>query len=164
MLKKEIERKFLVQNFFPQSNNFVAICQGYLQIRKDRTIRVRTVESSKKMVGYLTIKKSAENVSISRDEFEIEIPLTDAEYLLSICQYPLIEKTRYFISFGDFTWEIDKFCGLNEGLILAEIELERIDQPFAKPDFVGREVTDDKRYYNALRAQNPFQAWEKSER
>jgi len=160
MLKKEIERKFLVQKDFQQSNDFVGICQGYLQIKKDRVIRVRTAKSCEKRTGYLTIKKSAENVFVSRDEFEIEIPLTDAEYLLSICPYPLIEKTRYFIPFDGFIWEIDKFRGLNEGLILAEIELKNVDQSFAKPDFVGKEVTDDKRYYNALLAKNPFQTWE----
>jgi CYTH domain-containing protein len=127
--------------------------QGYLSTVKERTVRVRTVEDK----GYLTIKGIA--MGASRMEFEYEIPRQDADTLLEICEKPLIEKNRYKIKHGGFVWEVDEFFGVNQGLIVAEIELESEDQFFSKPDWVGKEVTGDSRYFNANLIKNPYAKW-----
>jgi CYTH domain-containing protein len=127
--------------------------QGYLSTVKERTVRVRTVEDK----GYLTIKGIA--MGASRMEFEYEIPRQDADTLLEICEKPLIEKNRYKIKHGGFVWEVDEFFGVNQGLIVAEIELESEDQFFSKPDWVGKEVTGDPRYFNSNLIKNPYTKW-----
>jgi CYTH domain-containing protein len=116
-------------------------------------VRVRTIEDK----AYLTIKGIA--IGAARLEFEYEIPRQDADALLDICEKPLIEKNRYKIAHGGFVWEVDEFFGENQGLIVAEIELQSEDQYFPKPDWVGPEVTTDPRYFNANLIKNPYTKW-----
>lgn len=151
----EIERKFLVD---PQgawrSAPVTRFRQGYLSTTKERTVRVRTAGDR----GYLTIKGITRGAT--RREYEYPIPLTDAEQLLNgLCEKPLIEKDRYKLDHQGLVWEIDEFFGDNQGLILAEVELSSEDQVFARPDWVGEEVTEDPRYYNANLIKNPFTRW-----
>jgi len=149
----EIERKFLLKKGVWPHGTAMKCCQGFLSRAKDRTVRVRTVNDK----GYLTIKGIA--VGASRPEFEYEIPYQDALELLEICEKPLIEKNRYRVEEGGLIWEIDEFFGENQGLIIAELELESEDQEFKKPDWVGEEVTGDPRYYNANLIKNPYTKW-----
>ena len=151
---QEIERKFLVKGKNWPREKGKKYRQGYLSLDKERTVRVRLAGDK----GYLTIK--GKNKGASRSEFEYEIPKEEAETLLDqLCLKPLIEKTRYKLKQGELTWEIDEFSGANKGLVVAEIELEREDQPFDKPAWLGEEVTDDPRYYNANLVQHPFSEW-----
>ena len=149
----EIERKFMVKEGDWCKQKAAKYRQGYLSTVKERTVRVRTVKDK----GYLTIKGIA--VGASRMEFEYEIPRQDADTLLEICEKPLIEKNRYKIMHGGFVWEVDEFFGENQGLIVAEIELESEDQHFTKPDWVGKEVTGDSRYFNANLIKTPYTKW-----
>ena len=150
---REIERKFNVKEGDWCKQKAEKYRQGYLSTVKERTVRVRTVEDK----GYLTIKGIA--IGASRMEFEYEIPRQDADALLEICEKPLIEKNRYKLMHGGFVWEVDEFFGENQGLIVAEIELENEDQYFSKPDWVGKEVTGDSRYFNANLIKNPYSKW-----
>ena len=154
---KEIEKKFLITgDDWRRLGTGEPYCQGYLNSEKGRTVRVRTIKDR----GILTIK--GPNVGATRLEYEYEIPFEEArEMLQELCRKPLIEKTRHKVSFGGFTWEIDEFKGENEGLLFAEIELEYETQSFDKPSWIGKEVTDDSRYYNANLVTNPFSNWSK---
>jgi adenylate cyclase len=154
-MSKEIERKFLVKNLdFKKSAERVLIKQGFLSTVKDRVVRVR-IKGEK---AYITIKGISSGTS--RTEFEYKIPLPDAEIMLyELCEKPIIEKYRYLVKSNDFTWEVDEFMGENEGLIIAEIELQSEEQPFEKPDWVGHEVTDDPKYYNSNLIKNPYSLW-----
>ncbi len=108
--------------------------------------------------AFLTIKGAT--TGISRAEFEYPIPVADARVLLeTLCDRPLIQKTRYTIPWGDLVWEVDEFSGDNQGLILAEVELDRADQAIALPEWVGAEVSEDPRYYNANLVKYPFSQW-----
>ena len=107
--------------------------------------------------GYLTVK--GRNAGIRRAEYEYEIPLADAEAMLALCEHPLIEKRRYLVPYEGYTWEVDVFAGANEGLVVAEIELPAEDAAFAKPDWVGAEVSGDARYYNASLIRHPYRDW-----
>ena len=150
----EIERKFLVKEGTWRKANATRYRQGYLSTVKERTVRVRTINNK----GYLTIKGIT--VGASRLEFEYEIPAADADELLdSLCEKPLIDKNRYKVDYGTLTWEVDEFFGENEGLIVAEVELESEDQPFERPEWVTEEVTTDPRYYNANLIKNPYSRW-----
>lgn len=151
----EIERKFLVTgDDWRELAQAVRYRQGYLLADKERTVRVRTVGDT----GYITIK--GQSNGISRLEYEYKIPVTEAEEMLQqLCQKPLIEKNRTTIPYKGFHWEVDEFFGENKGLIIAEIELATENQPFDKPDWIGREVSDDPRYFNACLAQTPFSRW-----
>ena len=151
----EIERKFLVLNDDWKVGPGNYFSQGYLNREQERTIRIRVAGDK----AYLTIKSSI--TSISRAEFEYEIPKIDAEQLLKICNQPIIEKTRYLFEYQGFTWEIDEFAGDNEGLVIAEIELQSEQQSFEKPQWLGEEVTDDARYYNSNLVTYPFKEWGK---
>lgn len=154
----EIERKFLLKNSnwkkLKQLKDPAVIRQGYLSTNPERTVRVRI----KNQESFLTIKGISKG--FSRQEFEYAIPLTDAESLLQMCEGPLIEKTRYFIQQGEQLWEIDEFFGDNEGLILAEAELEAENHQLEIPDWIGEEVSHDKRYFNSNLAFYPFPDWE----
>ena len=152
-MAKEIERKFRVKEGAWRSAKGTIYRQGYLNSVKERVVRVRTVDDK----GYLTIKGLT--VGATRKEFEYEIPCTDAEQLLDICEKPLIEKTRFKVEAGGFTWEIDEFFGENQGLIVAEVELESEDQDFPRPDWVLEEVTGDPRYFNSNLIKKPFKSW-----
>ena len=151
----EIEKKFLLKGGeWKQLAVGIAYRQGYLNSVKERTVRVRTINDK----GFLTIK--GVSVGATRLEYEYEIPLEDAQALLNeLCEKPLIEKNRYKVDFGGFTWEIDEFFGQNDGLIVAEIELESEDQSFDKPQWVGEEVTGDSRYFNSNLIKNPYSQW-----
>ncbi len=152
---QEIEKKFLITaDDWRRLATGEPYCQGYLNAEKGRTVRVRTINDR----GILTIK--GPNIGATRLEFEYAIPFSDArEMLQQLCRKPLIEKIRYKIEFAGFIWEVDEFKGDNEGLVFAEIELEYEGQSFAKPSWIGKEVTDDSRYYNANLVTNPFSRW-----
>jgi CYTH domain-containing protein len=111
--------------------------------------------------GYLTIKGPSTNGGLSRYEFEKEITLDEAEHLMSLCEPGLIDKTRYLVKSGAHTFEVDEFYGENEGLVIAEVELGSEDEPYEKPDFIGEEVTGDKRYYNSHLRVNPYSLWKR---
>lgn len=151
----EIEKKFLVKNDnWRELGVGEEYCQGYLNSEKGRTVRIRTIGEQ----GILTIKGPSKNGA--KLEYEYEIPYSDAiEMLEKLCHKPLIEKTRYKIKHQQFIWEVDEFKGENKGLLFAEIELESVDQPFETPDWIGKEVTDDSRYYNANLVNNPYSNW-----
>jgi len=150
---KEIERKFLLKKRSWPNENAMKYRQGYLNSAKERIVRVRTIDDK----GYLTIKGIT--VKASRLEFEYEIPFQDANTLLDICEKPLIEKNRYKVEERGFVWEIDEFLGENQGLIVAEVELESEDQEFPKPDWIGEEVTGDPRYFNSNLIKRPYTKW-----
>jgi CYTH domain-containing protein len=150
---QEIERKFMVKKGVWRDKKATKYRQGYLSTVKERTVRVRTIEDK----GYLTIKGIS--IGASRMEFEYEIPRQDADELLDICEKPLIEKNRYKVENGGFVWEVDEFFGENQGLIVAELELENEDQYFPRPDWIGEEVTDEPRYFNANLVKNPYSKW-----
>ena len=154
-MAKEIERKFLIAGEgWRDEAAGTFFRQGYLSTVKERTVRVR----SKGDQGFLTVKGIS--VGATRAEFEYEIPLEDANEMLdSLCERPIIEKTRYRVSYQGFVWEVDEFAGDNAGLIVAEIELASEDQKFPRPPWVGREVSDDPRYFNANLIAHPFKAW-----
>ncbi|MDR3090088.1 MAG: CYTH domain-containing protein [Desulfobulbaceae bacterium] len=152
----EIEKKFLLASDAWRGLDAGRIYrQGYLNSEKGRTVRVRAVENR----GYLTIKGAA--VAGVRPEYEYEIPLADAlEMLATLCLRPLIEKRRHRISFQGFVWEVDEFFAENQGLVVAEIELPAPDAPFAKPSWIGREVSGDPRYTNAALSRRPYCLWD----
>ena len=151
----EIEKKFLLAgNDWKELAEGTSYRQGYLSSVKERTVRVRTIRDK----GFLTIKGIS--VGATRLEYEYEIPFEEANELLNeLCEKPLIEKNRYKVNIGEHTWEIDEFFGENEGLVVAEIELESEKQEFIKPQWVGEEVTGDPRYFNSNLIKNPFRHW-----
>ncbi len=157
-MKIEIERKFLLKSdAWREGATGILYRQGYLCTDPERTVRVRIGGDT----GILAIKGAGNGVA--RPEFEYPLPLADATHLLdTLCLKPLVEKYRYLVPFAGLTWEIDEFLGANAGLLLAEVELERIDQPVPLPPWAGREVTGDPRYYNAYLARHPYTAWPNS--
>lgn len=154
-MAKEIERKFLVahQAWRESVNTIHVFKQGYLSYDSERTVRVRATE----VTGYLTIKGITEG--LTRDEFEYEIPLADALALLQLCERPAIEKKRYIVPNGAHVWEVDVFEGVNEGLVVAEIELGSEDEAFEKPSWLGNEVSGDRKYSNSALSLHPFKNW-----
>lgn len=151
----EIERKFLVSSDAWRSlAEPTLLRQGYLSADPQRTVRVR-IEGDQ---GVLTIK--SKNEGASRGEWEYPIPRQDAEELLDrLCERPLVEKYRRRIDFQGFTWEVDEFLGENAGLVVAEIELPAEDAVFALPEWIGREVTGERRYYNSSLIRLPYSKW-----
>mgnify|MGYP002632624899 CR=1 FL=1 len=153
-MAKEIERKYLVTGTqWKEMATGTVYRQGYLNSTKERVVRARTMGDK----AALTIKGIT--VGATRLEFEYEIPMDDARQLLELCEQPLIEKTRYKVEFGGLTWEIDEFHGANDGLTVAECELESEDQQVELPAWVGAEVTSDPRYYNSNLIAHPFTSW-----
>jgi CYTH domain-containing protein len=152
---REIERKFLVVGTaWKVSARGVRFRQGYLSRIEERTVRVRTEETR----AVLTVKGLT--TGVARLEFEYEIPLHDANRMLDeLCERPLIEKSRYRVEAGGLIWEIDEFHGENDGLVLAEVELTSAEQAFARPEWVGREVSGDPRYFNSNLAARPYRIW-----
>lgn len=149
----EIERKFLVDgDFLDQAEDSLHIVQGYLSLDKARTVRIR-IQNEK---AFLTIKGETNASGLSRYEWEKEIDQKEAKELLKLIIGSSIEKTRYRIPIGNHIFEVDVFSGENEGLILAEVELESETEAFEKPDWLGKEVSGDPRYYNANLVLNPF--------
>ena len=157
-MANEIERKFLIKSL-PDDMSGITMRQGYLQPEKERAVRIRTVEKDGSKKGVLTIKGMGSKSGMSRYEFETEIPVPDADHLLSLCDQPLIEKTRFKYDHEGLIWEIDEFHGVNDGLIVAEVELESEDQQLNKPDFIGDEVTGQIKYYNMMLLKNPYTTW-----
>ena len=155
-MAKEIERKFLVDRaLWRPSGEGVVIRQGYLSLDPERTVRVRL----KGKRGFLTVK--GRNHGISRTELEYEIPAADAVQLLDeLCLRPLVEKTRYVEFYQGQQWEIDIFAGDNEGLAVAEAELASEEDRLGLPEWAGREVSGDVRYYNSSLIHNPYKNWE----
>jgi adenylate cyclase len=153
----EIERKFLVNStdFINESHVHFEIAQGYLNSNPERTVRIR-IKGDK---GYLTIKGKGNESGVSRYEWEKEIPLDEAKSLLQLCEKGVIEKTRYNIRKGIHVFEVDIFHGENNGLIIAEIELSNEDEHFEKPEWLGKEVTNSEKYYNAYLSQKPYKDW-----
>ncbi len=153
---QEIERKFLVVGKFkPFATKSYKITQGYLNSNPGRAVRVRIKGNQ----GYLTIKGKSESGGMKRFEWEKEIPLEEAKHLLSLCEPGIIDKTRYIVPVGNHEFEVDEFYGYNEGLTLAEIELQIENETFEKPAWLGEEVTGDERYYNSMLKQKPFKSW-----
>ncbi len=151
----EIERKFLL-NYLPYDLMVkgVPIQQGYMTNKKNLVVRIRISGD----MSFITIKGPTQNAT--RKEYEYPIPKVDAEQMLNLfCKKPLVKKTRYHIEYKGFEWIIDKFSGDNQGLIVAEIELDAVDQSFAKPDWIGPEVTHEPRYFNSNLIAKPYSTW-----
>jgi adenylate cyclase len=151
----EIERKFLLANDgWRGLGNPTLMRQGYLAADAVRTVRVR-IEGER---AVLTVK--GKSTGASRGEWEYAIPVPDAQELLDgLCEQPLVEKVRHRIAHAGHVWEVDEFLGLNAGLVVAEIELGAEDEAFEKPDWIGAEVTGDKRYYNSSLIRYPYSEW-----
>lgn len=152
----EIERKFLLttDDWRKSAGQPVLYLQGYLVGSEQSSVRIR-VEGDK---AFINIKSAT--LGIRRQEYQYPIPVEDAEKILDdLCEKPLIEKHRYFIQQDSHTWEIDEYFGDNEGLIVAEIELESEDEIFEKPAWIGKEVSDDTRYYNVCLVKHPYKDW-----
>lgn len=151
----EIERKFLVRgDAWKSLAQGAALRQGYLSSHPERIVRVR-IEGDAAM---LTIK--GRTVGATRGEWEYPLPLEDAQrFLDELCEKPIIDKVRYRIPYQGMIWEVDEFAGENTGLVVAEIELSAEDQVFAKPEWVGEEVTHDVRYFNANLLRKPYSTW-----
>ncbi len=155
-MAQEIERKFLVKgDFTGYATDSARIIQGYLSSVPGRTVRVRVRDEQ----GFITIKGRPSPGSISRFEWEKEIPADEAHILLKLCGRDVIDKTRFLVPAGGHTYEVDVFHGANEGLVVAEIELCAEDEEFIRPDWLGEEVTGDARYYNSMLIKNPYTNW-----
>ncbi len=156
-MAQEIERKFLVKGDFRsrviEENRII---QGFLSSVPERTVRVRIIGNT----GFLTIKGIGNASGTSRFEWEREITLEDANALLDICEKVIIDKKRFIVpEKSGLKFEVDEFCGDNEGLVVAEIELPSEDHPFDKPEWLGEEVTGVDRYYNSMLVKNPYKNW-----
>lgn len=153
----EIERKFLVNSdeFKQEATRSYLIVQGFLNTHPDRTVRVRIKDKQ----GWLTVKGRSDAQGVTRFEWEREISHDEALALLKLCEEGSIEKRRYEVLVGIHFFEVDVFTGDNEGLVMAEIELTAADESFEKPDWLGKEVTGDLRYYNSQLSQNPYKTW-----
>jgi len=158
-MKIEIERKFLVSSDAWRTDQAgIRYRQGYLCTDPQRTVRVRVGGGT----AILAVKGQGDG--LSRPEFEFPIPADEAEQLLAACcLQPPVDKIRHQVDFAGLTWEIDEFLGANHGLILAEVELQRADQPVPLPPWIGAEVTGDPRYYNAYLARHPYAGWDAPE-
>ena len=153
----EIERKYTLKNtkFLLSAAKAFKITQGYLSSVPERTVRVRTKNDK----GYLTIKGKSTLDGLSRFEWEKEIPLQEALSLLNLCEDYVIEKTRYEVVYGNHIFEVDVFSGHNEGLMIAEVELQTEDESIDLPDWIEKEVTGEEKYYNAYLSNHPFTKW-----
>jgi len=158
-MNREIERKFLtINDSWRQYTERKFLChQGYIPTQNHTAVRVRIIDNQ----AFITLKGPVSG--ISRDEFEYEIPLQDAETMMEhLCVKPFIEKHRYWVRVGSHLWEIDEFLGDNDGLIVAEIELTSENEPFERPSWLGQEVSGIPDYYNSRLAVNPYKNWKKS--
>ena len=153
----EIERKFLITSeaFKKESFRDMGIVQGFLNTHPERTVRVR-LKGNK---AFLTVKGKSNEVGTIRTEWETEISVVDAEQLLKLCEEGVIEKRRYEVKVGNHIFEVDEFFGNNDGLTIAEIELNSEDETFEKPTWLGKEVTGELKYYNSLLSKHPYKKW-----
>lgn len=133
------------------------ISQGYIAA-KGATVRIRQKDNQ----GFLTIKGPSRDGGLSRYEFEKAISAEEVSQLMTLCEPPVIEKTRYLVPFKGHTFEVDEFYGENEGLLLAEVELNSAEETFERPDFIGMEVTGDRRFYNSQLRLMPYSVWKNS--
>lgn len=163
-MSQEIERKFLVKgDFMSYAVRSEHICQGYLNSDPERTVRVR-IKGEK---GFITVKGLGNKSGMTRFEWEMEIPVAEAGELLALCEPGVIDKTRYLVrptglsdeSSSPLMFEVDVFHGANEGLVMAELELSSEDEAFPLPEWLGKEVTGDRRYYNSWLSAHPFLEW-----
>lgn len=156
-MAQEIERKFLVKDnsFKELAYSFSRIAQGYICSGRGRTVRIRIRDDK----GFLTIKGPAGENGLSRYEWEKEIPLDEATELMKLCEPGMIDKTRYLVRSRNHVFEVDEFYGENEGLVVAEVELESEDEAFEKPAFIGEEVTGIAKYYNSFLMKFPYTKW-----
>lgn len=154
---QEIEKKFLVTSdeFKKQASKETRITQGYISSVPERTVRVRIKGKS----GFITIKGIGNDSGASRFEWEKEISVSEVDDLLKICEPGVIDKTRYEVKLGNHTFEVDEFYGENQGLVVAEVELENENDQFEKPSWLGAEVTGDVKYYNSMLMKTPFTKW-----
>jgi adenylate cyclase len=159
-MPREIERKFLLKSDAWRSHirESRPMSQGYLVSANKLSVRVRIAGKE----AWLNIKSGG--LSASRQEYEYPLPLDEARELLALAEGPLIDKTRHFVEHRGMTWEIDEFGGDNAGLVVAEVELDSEDAPFARPPWVGAEVTHLRRYYNVCLVSHPYRAWNEAER
>ncbi|MGY5849281.1 CYTH domain-containing protein [Salegentibacter sp. F14] len=155
----EIERKFLVRSEEYKKEAFkkIKIKQGFLSTDPDATVRLRITDET----AFLTIKGKAGENGLSRFEWEKEIDINEAEDLFKLCKPGVIDKTRYLVRVGEFIFEVDEFHGNNQGLIVAEIELENEKDTFLKPIWLGEEITGEVKYYNSELSKYPFKNWKK---
>ncbi len=153
----EIERKFLVTSdgYKIDSYKKFRIVQGFLNTHPERTVRVRLKGDH----GFITVKGKSNEEGLTRFEWEKEIPKADAEALLLLCEDGVIDKTRYYVTQGIHLFEVDEFYGDNEGLIVAEVELNSEAETFERPKWLGKEVTGDIKYYNSQLSLTPYQKW-----
>lgn len=156
-MPQEIERKFLVRNtsFIKESIESKVIKQGFLSSNKNRVVRIRIQNAQ----GFITVKGITSKDGTSRYEWEKEIPLSDAEKLLLLCEPTIISKTRYIVPIAKHIFEVDVFKNENEGLIVAEVELIASNEKFEKPNWLGEEVTGQTKYYNSSISQSPYKDW-----
>ena len=154
----EIERKFLVLDSSYKHEAFASshIRQGYICSDRGRTVRIRIRDEH----AYITIKGPSLDGGLSRYEFEQEIPMDDAEKLMTLCEPGIIDKTRWLVKSGQHTIEVDEFHGENDGLIMAEVELKSRSEEPILPHFIGKEVTGDRRYYNSQLRRHPYSTWQ----
>jgi adenylate cyclase len=157
---REIERKFLLQSDAWRASvaRRQVMSQGYIASSERASVRVRIAGDDAR----LNIKSGG--LVASRQEYEYPIPVDEARELLALCPGPLIEKTRHYVDVGGFEWEIDEFLGANAGLVVAELELDSEDQVFPRPAWLGKEVTQLRRYYNVCLVDHPYSAWTDAER
>jgi adenylate cyclase len=159
-MPREIERKFLLKSdeWRSQVRESRPMRQGYLVGGEKLSVRVRIAGQE----AWLNIK--AGGPVWSRPEYEYPLPLDEAGELIELAEGPLVEKTRHFVEHAGMTWEIDEFAGDNAGLVVAEVELDSEDSPFARPPWVGVEVTHLRRYYNVCLVSHPYREWNEAER
>ncbi len=153
----EIERKFLVASdaYKQAATSQTRIAQGFLNTDPSRTVRVRIMGEK----GFLTVKGASNDSGTTRFEWEIEISVNEATNLIDLCESGILEKTRYEVPSGKHIFEVDEFLGENKGLVVAEVELNHEDERFEKPEWLGEEVTGQKKYYNSQLSKNPFSSW-----
>ena len=158
----EIERKFLIDTSKSDPKDMpghsIFMKQGYLCNTKDINVRIRIAQTDNQSVGYITVKGASKDNGLSRYEFETEILYEDAAEMLMMCD-SVIEKTRYVVPYKGHIFEVDYFHGDNDGLIVAEVELNSVDEYVEFPEWISTEVTGDKRYYNAYLAKFPYRSW-----
>lgn len=152
----EIERKFIVAgDFKSKAHSHSHIQQGYFETAPGKTVRVRIRDDK----AYLTIKGPANKDGLKRYEFETEVSIEDGKQLMNLCGPGRIDKTRWLVKAGNHTFEVDEFHGDNDGLVMAEVELQSENETFEKPDFIGKEVTGDRRFYNSHLMRMPYCVW-----
>lgn len=159
---KEVEHKFLVRSdkYREKAHKSTRITQGFLNTHPERTVRVRI----KGQQGFITVKGLSNELGTSRFEWEKQIPEEEAAALLKLCEPGAIDKIRYEVFHDGHCYEVDEFHRENQGLVIAEVELEEEGQAFSKPEWLGKEVTGIKRYYNSMLSKHPFTKWSKDEK